>query len=393
MPQRLHSDQGRNFESAVIAELCKLYGVRKSRTTPHHPQGNAQCERFNRTLHDLLRSLPPDKKRKWPEYLLELVYAYNVTPHSSTGYSPYYMLFGMQPHLPVDALLGQEPVLEKEPAWLSVHKERLRDAHTRARAYAERKAADRVTKRESGVYCPEVEVGQQVYLRYRPPGRNKIQDAWAPTAYKVVEVHGTTYTVEPVGGGSAKRVHRSDIRPCPRPIPMPRRKVRPVEDVPTSVLVEEIPLLDAECVLVEETRWTEEDPLYPVPEESQQQGVESENCAGLEEAQGRFNDTLVNNEASAVEELSLHDTERTDSPLDVVSARPVPVPRNPREKSAAPHPMPRRTQRSTAGVHGNPNRLPKSACNAVSFSPDVLSQVLAGMVLYTSGKLQTVMDD
>ncbi|XP_059403406.1 uncharacterized protein LOC132136882 [Carassius carassius] len=325
-------------------------------TTPHHPQGNAQCERLNRTLPDLLRSLPPDKKRKWPEYLPELVYAYNVTPHSSTGYSPYYMLFGMQPHLPVDALLGQEPVFEKEPAWLSVHKEQLRDVHTRARAYAERKAADRVTKRESGVYCPEVEVGQQVYLRYCPQGRNKIQDAWAPTAYKVVEVHGTTYTVEPVGGGPAKRVHISDIRPCSRLIPMPRRKVRPVE-VPTSVLVEEIPSLDAECVLVEETRWTKEDLVDPVLEESQQQDVESDNCAGLEEAQERYNDALVNNEVSAVEELSLPDIEITDSTLDVVSARSVPVPRNPRVKSAAPHPTPRRIQLPTAGVHGNPNRL------------------------------------
>ncbi|XP_043076463.1 uncharacterized protein LOC122325488 [Puntigrus tetrazona] len=394
VPQRLHSDQGRNFESAVIAELCKLYGVRKSRTTPHHPQGNAQCERFNRTLHDLLRSLSPEKKRRWPEYLPELVYAYNVTPHSSTGYSPYYMLFGRQPHLPVDALLGQEPDLEKEPAWLSVHKERLRDAHTRAREYTERRAADRVAQREGGVYCPEVVVGQQVYLCYRPPGRNKIQDAWAPTVYQVVEVHGTTYTVEPVEGGPAKRVHRSGIRLCPRPVPMPRRKVRPVEEVPTSGLVDEMPSLDAECVLVEETIYPEKDPM---PEESQQLGVAPFDCAGaeVEEAQESF-DEAVSGKRSAAQDSLQPGTERTDSPTDVVLTRPVPVPRKPRAENTqvdAPDPTPVETQRSNAGVHSNPNRLPKSSCNAVSFTPDVLSQVLAGVVLYTSSKLQGLVDE
>ena len=53
-PEQLHSDQGRNFESAVIAEVCKLLGVAKTRTTPYHPQSDGLVERFNRTLLDML---------------------------------------------------------------------------------------------------------------------------------------------------------------------------------------------------------------------------------------------------------------------------------------------------------------------------------------------------
>ncbi|KAL0161724.1 hypothetical protein M9458_045449, partial [Cirrhinus mrigala] len=229
VPERLHSDQGRNFESEVIAELCKLYGVKKSRTTPHHPTGNAQCERFNRTLHELLRTLPPETKRRWPEHLAELVYAYNVTPHSTTGYSPFYLLFGVDPHLPVDALVGREAGAEKTHDWLAVHQRRLKEAHERAKVYAEKKAAKRIELSHDKVYCPSIEVGQIVYLRNRPLGRNKIQDAWRPTQYRVIEVQGTTHTVEPVEGGPIRRVNRVDLRPCvhiPNQV-VPKRSAEP----------------------------------------------------------------------------------------------------------------------------------------------------------------------
>lgn len=73
------------------------------------------------------------------------------------------------------------------------------------------------------VYCPPVEIGQFVYLRHRPAGRNKIQDAWSSKVYKVIDVQGTTHTVVPVNGGAIRRIHRSNLRACVGPIPLPRQ--------------------------------------------------------------------------------------------------------------------------------------------------------------------------
>ncbi|CAB3992258.1 Transposon Ty3-I Gag-Pol poly, partial [Paramuricea clavata] len=206
-PERIHSDQGRNFESAIIQELCRIYGIKKSRTTPYHPQGNAQCERFNRTLHDLLKSLPPQKKRRWTEYLPELLYAYNCTPHGTTGYSPYHLLFGRSPRLPVDLLLGEEedePQKQSANEWLTKHQTRLRYAWEKAGEHIRESAEKRKQRNDSKVYAPDIKVGEAL-------GRNKIQDAWEPTMFIVTEVptkDGGPYTVVPYSGrGAPKKLY------------------------------------------------------------------------------------------------------------------------------------------------------------------------------------------
>lgn len=94
VPSRIHSYQGRNFESSLVQQLCALYKVEKSRTTPYHPAGNGQCKRFNRTLHNLLLTLPVSRKMDWASCLPQVLFCYNTTPHQATGESPYFLCLG-----------------------------------------------------------------------------------------------------------------------------------------------------------------------------------------------------------------------------------------------------------------------------------------------------------
>lgn len=105
----------------------------------HHPQGNGQCERFNRTLHDLLCTLSVEKERSWTCHKAQVCFAYNTTPHETTGESPYFFVFGQAPRLPVDFLLSavDEPASGRVKDWVVEHRERLKTTYTRVRAWIE----------------------------------------------------------------------------------------------------------------------------------------------------------------------------------------------------------------------------------------------------------------
>ena len=94
IPSCIHSDQGKSFNNKIIDALCKMYGVERTMTSPYNPRGNSQCERFNGTMFGLLKTLTKEQKGDWPAHLPTLTFAYNATPHSTTGYQPYELMFG-----------------------------------------------------------------------------------------------------------------------------------------------------------------------------------------------------------------------------------------------------------------------------------------------------------
>ena len=181
-PEKLHSDQGRNFESKIVKELCKLAGVKKTRTTPYHPMGNGSAERFNQTLLDMLATLVEEKKADWKSYVPSMVHAYNATKSDSTGYSPHFLMFGWHPRLAVDAFfsIGAGSTGDgNHDTYVHQLGKRLEYAYHAAAREAGGKADKNKARYDTRVQECTIEVGDKVLVRKVGfQGKHKLADRW-----------------------------------------------------------------------------------------------------------------------------------------------------------------------------------------------------------------------
>ena len=209
-PLRIHSDQGRNFESSLVRELCKLYGIEKTHTTPYYPQGNGQTERFNRTLCSMIRSLEPDRRRKWPGLIHQLVFLYNCTPHGTTGLSPYRLLYGREPHTPLDQLIGNGQANWDED-FVTEHSKSLQQAHMVAKQNMETILKSEKTRHDALPMSSPLSIGTRVLLKKCAfEGRHKLADKVLRDPFIVTAVNetGDVYKIRPMLGGPTRVVNR-----------------------------------------------------------------------------------------------------------------------------------------------------------------------------------------
>ena len=220
-PEQFMSDQGRNFESDLIQELCKIAGVKKLHTTPYHPQSNGQCERFNSTLCNMLGTLSDEEKSDWKSHLGCMTHAYNCTKHASTTYSPYYLMFGRHPRLPIDVAFGlHKPNCSdncSKSRYIQKLRRRLNYAHKKASKYSSEQAQKYKTSYDKSVKGPQLQVNDLVLVKIvAHKARHKIQDKWESEEYIVLEqpIPGTpVYRVRPVTGTKVRTLHRNLLLP------------------------------------------------------------------------------------------------------------------------------------------------------------------------------------
>ena len=93
-PKEMLSDRGTQFTSGMVKEVSRLVSTKQLFTTPYNPRCNGLCERINGVLKSMLKKMCQERPKDWDRYLPAMHFAYREVPQSSTGFSPFELLYG-----------------------------------------------------------------------------------------------------------------------------------------------------------------------------------------------------------------------------------------------------------------------------------------------------------
>ena len=108
-PEKIITDRGKCFLAELTQSVIKKLNTNHKTTSSYHPQANGAVERMNHTLATMLSMYVGSDHRDWDETLQYVCFAYNTARQESTGFSPFFLLYGREPVLPIDLELQANP--------------------------------------------------------------------------------------------------------------------------------------------------------------------------------------------------------------------------------------------------------------------------------------------
>lgn len=205
-PMAFLSDNGKQFVAETVAHLCEGAGIKKLYSSPYNPQGNSVVESYMRTLKKGLAVLTEGGRADWDKQVSAVVFAYNTTPHTATGFTPFFLEHGREATLPLHLEMGHGRLPPAERVWLEtlwaarrkVYEAQLREVHRR------QEIIDRKDLR--------MPVGSWVAVRLSPDEKKDCPAKFAPSwggPWEVVKClsNGVTYQVRHPLNSAIRQVH------------------------------------------------------------------------------------------------------------------------------------------------------------------------------------------
>lgn len=242
-PRVIISDNGPGFHSHTMKDTMKMLGVTMHYTSPYHPQSNGTCERLNGTLINMLASYTnTDNQNRWIHYIQMVVFAYNTSVHSATGYTPYFLTHARE------AIIGSEASLclttdaaRRLPQYVRDMQRDLALAHDQIADRVQQAADHREKSNDELKSLATYAAGDEVYV-YAPPrsGGGESRKLMSPYhgPYTVVKATSrVTYQVQNKGTGKKTLAHVTAMK---RIVTRPEHLLPPSQRAPAHVVADAV---------------------------------------------------------------------------------------------------------------------------------------------------------
>jgi transposase InsO family protein len=207
----LITDQGTHFNNNLMRALTHLIGFNHILSTPYHPQTNGVVERFNASMVVQIAKLQQKHHNNWDDYLDAIVFAYNTSQHRSTKFSPFELLFGRSPHLPIDSPPRYFQFDRPNDHFLNLQKV-LQVYHQQAKENSVNQQKYNKQHYDRNRSDPHYNIGDRVFTKIFST-RGKLDPRFSVDPHIVVRANHPTYIVRHEPSGVQYQYHVSDLRP------------------------------------------------------------------------------------------------------------------------------------------------------------------------------------
>ena len=211
IPGTIVSDQGSHFKNTLMANIQQLIGFNHIFSTAYHPQSNGIVERFNSTFVPQISKLQDDQSNNWDVYLPAVVFAYNSGVHRTTQFSPYELLYGRPPRLPIHPPPSKFSFSTPNDYFRQLQKT-LKIYHRVARENILHQQESSKSYYDVNRPDPHYQLGDRV-LTHQHGLRGKLEAKFSPTTKIIIRQNHPTYTVRDEDNQVETKVHVSDLRP------------------------------------------------------------------------------------------------------------------------------------------------------------------------------------